>query len=74
MADTTGKQPPEPQGSFGGLPYDWRPPTAERIKSRLWNPNDRRLFTPKAFGWGYNLNLYWVTHPMEFLKQQPPSY
>jgi hypothetical protein len=69
MADTTGNQPPEPQGEFGGIPYDWRPPTTERIKARWWNPDDRRLFTPKAFGWGYDLNLYWVTHPLDYLKK-----
>ena len=45
-------------GTFLGLPYDWRPPTLARLKQRLWNPADRRLFTPKAFGWGFDLNLY----------------
>jgi uncharacterized membrane protein len=41
----------------------------ERVKSRWWNPNDDRLFTPRSFGWGYNLNLYWVTHPLSYLKK-----
>jgi hypothetical protein len=45
-------------GTFLGLPYDWRPPPLARLKQRLWNPDDRRLFTPKAFGWGFDLNLY----------------
>jgi hypothetical protein len=45
-------------GTFLGLPYDWRRPTWSRLKSRVWNPNDRRLFTPKTFGWGLTLNLY----------------
>lgn len=76
MADTTGsaapgpgRQPPEPQGHFAGIPYDWRPPTLERVKSRVWNPDDHRLLTPKSFGWGYDLNLYWVTHPLSYLRK-----
>ncbi|MEA2444665.1 MAG: hypothetical protein QOJ12_1957 [Thermoleophilales bacterium] len=43
-------------GTFLGVPYDWRPMWA-RYKSRWWNPADRRLFTPRAFGWGYDINL-----------------
>jgi len=41
-----------------GVPYDWRRPTRARIKSRWWNPKDRRLFTPKSYGWGYDINVY----------------
>lgn len=44
-------------GRFLGVPYDWRRPTVERIRSRWWNPDDRRVFTPKSFGWGYDVNL-----------------
>lgn len=44
-------------GTFLGAPYDWRRPTVERIKQRSWNPDDPRLFTPRAFGWGYDLNF-----------------
>ena len=44
-------------GTFLGVPYDWRRPTVARAKSRLWNPDDPRLFTPKAFGWGWDINL-----------------
>ena len=47
-----------PTGSFLGLPYDWRRPTLARIKQRCWNPADPRLLTPKAFGWGLDLNFY----------------
>ncbi len=63
-----GHQPPEPQGTFMGVPYDWRAPTAERIASRWWNPDDRRLLTPKSFGWGYDLNLYWLVHPLRYIS------
>ena len=30
----------------------------------MWNPQDRRLLTPKAFGWGYDINFYWLAHPI----------
>jgi uncharacterized membrane protein len=39
------------------MPYDWRRPTAARAKERLWNPNEPRLFTPRFWGWGYELNF-----------------
>lgn len=44
-------------GRFLGVPYDWRRPTLARVKSRWWNPADPRLFTPKAYGWGWDVNL-----------------
>lgn len=44
-------------GKFLGIPYDWRRPTAARVKQRWWNPKDPRLFTPKAFGWGFGINF-----------------
>ena len=48
-------------GTFLGMPYDLRPPTVERFKSRWWNKEDRHIFTPKTFGWGYDVNLAEVT-------------
>lgn len=53
----------ERTGTFLGIPYDWRLPTAARLRSRWWNPDEPRLLTPKAWGWGYDLNLYRVLHP-----------
>lgn len=44
-------------GKFLGVPYDWRRPTVARYKQRLWNPDDPRLFTPRAFGWGWDVNF-----------------
>jgi hypothetical protein len=45
------------QGTFLGVPYDWRKPTWRRVKSRWWNPKDPRLFVPRAFGWGWDINV-----------------
>jgi len=44
-------------GRFLGIPYDWRAPTAERTRERWWNTEEHRIFTPKVFGWGYDVNL-----------------
>ncbi len=43
---------------FGRIPYDWRLPTLQRIRDRWWNPGEPRLFTDRAFGVGWDLNLY----------------
>lgn len=50
------------QGKFLGIPYDWRTLTGQRLKSRFWNKNDHRLFTPKSLGWGYSINFYELFH------------
>jgi hypothetical protein len=44
-------------GKYLGAPFDWRRPTRARVKLRWWNPDDSRLFTPKAFGWGWDINF-----------------
>jgi hypothetical protein len=61
-------QVPDPQGYLWGLPYDWRRPTRARFRARWWNRNDPRLFTPRAFGAGWDINLYWVSHPGQFVQ------
>lgn len=46
-----------PQGRFLGMPYDFRPPTAERISARWWNPADPRVLMPRVFGMGWTVNF-----------------
>jgi hypothetical protein len=43
---------------LGFVPYDLRPPTWSRVRASLWNPDDRRILTPRPFGVGWGLNLY----------------
>jgi hypothetical protein len=50
-------RPSPKNGSFLGIPYDWRRPTPERIRSRLWNPDEPKLFVPRVFGWGWTINF-----------------
>jgi Family of unknown function (DUF5808) len=45
-------------GRVGGVvPYDLRPPTWKRVHNTLWNPDNRKLVVPHAFGVGWTLNL-----------------
>ena len=46
-----------PHGSALGVPYDFRLPTVERLKQTYWNPEDRRVVVPKAFGVGFDVNF-----------------
>ncbi|HET8607531.1 MAG TPA: DUF5808 domain-containing protein [Gaiellaceae bacterium] len=48
-------------GTFLGVPYDWRRPTWARTRERWWNPKEPRLFVPKVYGWGYDVNLAQLT-------------
>ncbi len=42
---------------WGVVPYDLRPPTLERAWRTVWRPEVERLFTDKAFGIGWDINL-----------------
>lgn len=46
----------EGHGKVGPVPYDFRRPTFDRLKARLWSPN-RALVQPQVFGVGWTLNL-----------------
>jgi uncharacterized protein DUF5808 len=59
---------PPPQGTYAGLPVDWRLPSLARARARLWNPGDPRVLTPKSFGWGWAINFYWLTHPVRLAR------
>ncbi|MCL5962454.1 MAG: DUF5808 domain-containing protein [Chloroflexi bacterium] len=53
-------KPPEQRTWHGlilGVPYDFRPPTLERVKEVYWNPNDKRLFPGRVFGLGWGINF-----------------
>lgn len=45
------------RGTVLGMPYDLRVPTAANIQSRMWNPGDPRIFTPRLFGVGWSINF-----------------
>ena len=56
------------QGYFLGVPYDFRKPGLEKVKRRIWNPDDRRFLTPMVFGWGYAFNLYELGRRLKLLE------
>lgn len=45
------------RGKVLGIPYDYRPPTADRLRSTWWAPEDDRLVKPTAYGLGWDLNV-----------------
>jgi uncharacterized protein DUF5808 len=44
-------------GRVAGVPYDFRPPTLERVRRRLWAPEDPHLLVPRVLGVGWTVNL-----------------
>lgn len=57
-------------GSVAGIPYDFRPPTVEKVSRAFWNPDDPRLFTPHVFGMGWAVNL---ARLVEILRPPAPA-
>jgi hypothetical protein len=47
----------KPQGRFLGIPYSWSRPTRDDLGKGVWDPDDRRVLTPKTYGWGYGINF-----------------
>ena len=50
---------------FGVVPYDFRPPTWQRIRDAYWNPESDELFSDRVFGVGWAVNLYKAKTLME---------
>lgn len=50
---------------LGFVPYDFRPPTWQRIRDAYWNPRSDQLFSERVFGVGWALNLYRAKTHME---------
>lgn len=44
-------------GRVLGIPYELRPPTAERVVLRWWDPLDRHVIVPRLFGIGWTVNF-----------------
>ena len=48
----------QPSGRILEVPYEFRAPTTDRLRDRLWNAEDPRLFTPPVLGIGWSINLF----------------
>jgi hypothetical protein len=46
----------------GRIPYDFRLPTAERIRATFWNKHTSQILVPHVFGIGWTINLYPLLH------------
>ncbi len=53
------------QGTVVGIPYDFRIPTVERIINNVWNKDTSRVFMPKVFGLGWDINVYALLHRVQ---------
>ncbi len=65
------RRPPEHrtwQGHIIGIPYDFRVPTIERIREKVWNKNTSRIVMPHVFGVGWSINFYPLLHPQPSSK------
>ena len=51
------------------VPYDFRLPTAERLKGAYWNPHDSSIITPEPFGVGWTVNFYALLERLTHLRQ-----
>jgi hypothetical protein len=43
---------------LGFVPYDFRPPTWQKIRAAYWNPDSEQLFSDRVFGVGWAINFY----------------
>lgn len=55
-------------GAFLRVPFEFRRPTVQRIRSRWWNPDDESIFTPHVFGVGWSINVYQVGKRLGLLR------
>lgn len=55
-------------GQICGVPYEFRPPTLARVRERLWNPDDPRIFVPHVWGIGWTVNLYAVARRLRLIQ------
>jgi hypothetical protein len=47
----------KPQGHWLGIPYNWQRPKRHEWLRGLWDRDDHRIWTPRNYGWGYDLNF-----------------
>jgi hypothetical protein len=56
-AAPSGPDHPRLHGRVLGMPYDVRLPESGRAARRWWNPLDTRVFVPRVFGAGWDINF-----------------
>src|SRR5438552_15415861 len=56
---------------LGFIPYDFRPPSVERIRASLWNPADPHVITAQPFGVGWSINFYQLAQRISKTTARP---
>ena len=56
---------------LGFIPYEFRKPSIERLRERLWNPDDPRIFTEHVFGVGFGFGSPKLMIQMSYVKFYP---
>ncbi|GAB3095613.1 DUF5808 domain-containing protein [Isoptericola nanjingensis] len=41
----------------GFVPYEFRVPTVERVRERVWDPQGEHILSPHVFGVGWTVNI-----------------
>jgi hypothetical protein len=55
-------------GRVGGMvPYDFRPPTWDKIRDAYWNPDSDELFSDRVFGVGWAVNMHRAKELLELV-------
>ena len=44
-------------GDVGGVPYDFRPPTVEKLRRTFWDADNPKVVVPHGFGVGWSVNF-----------------
>jgi hypothetical protein len=52
-------------GNILGIPYDFRLPTPESIREKVWNKDSSRILMPHIFGVGWSINFYPLVQMIE---------
>lgn len=59
-------KPPEERtwhGTVARVPYDFRPPSVEKFRRTVWDPENPEVFVPHAFGVGWSVNFARLVAP-----------
>ena len=60
----------DPTKTFLGMPMRWE---ARNMFRNLWNPEDDRVFPPKYFGIGWDINLHALAKRAGVIDRRPPE-
>ena len=66
------QQQQQPQQSFFGIPVSWEF-DLRRMARNYWNPDDDRLFPPKVFGIGWDVNGHAVLRRLGLVPPPEPK-